>query len=233
MENNYFLHTKSLNTSSYEGFEHGMGKLIEIKFKCEPNDHIYKHNNIYNLDHYLTLCCQGNECSTAILQYIEQSASYEYDIDEDNVFEREFPIYNTGFMGIDFSSITDIEKERQITDESSFINCKTNYHKKLLKISSDIDACYCLQWLFPKYKFERSCIDDILHWKKYNQDFLESIIDLLFDIECNPFTGGKGKTEVLKYESGMASKRIDGEHRVTYTLKNGGITIHRCRNHYE
>lgn len=39
-------------------------------------------------------------------------------------------------MGIDFSSITGIEKERQVADESSSINSKINYHKKLLKTIS-------------------------------------------------------------------------------------------------
>ena len=41
MTNNYFLHTKSLEVRSFEDYKTGMSKLIEIKYKCTPDEYIY------------------------------------------------------------------------------------------------------------------------------------------------------------------------------------------------
>lgn len=43
MTNNYFLHTESLKAKSFEDYQTGMGKLIEIKFRCNQDEHILKH----------------------------------------------------------------------------------------------------------------------------------------------------------------------------------------------
>ena len=63
-------------------------------------------------------------------------------------------------------------------------------------------------------------------------DLWELILDLLLDVKVHPFTGGKGKTEVLTKQAGVASKRINDEHRLIYSLKDGKIKIYRCRGHY-
>nr|WP_302021421.1 hypothetical protein [Alistipes onderdonkii] len=92
------------------GIEHNEYEdRIEVKFKCKHDDHILKHENIYYHDHYISLCkSENNEAITAIMQYIEQCESYNFDITNDIVFEQEFPTYNVGFMGIDFPSIKNI-----------------------------------------------------------------------------------------------------------------------------
>ena len=113
MTNNYFLHTKSLEVRSFEDYKTGMSKLIEIKYKCTPDEYIYRHDNVYYQAHYTSLCgAENSEAITAIMQYIEQCKPYKVDITSDTVFEHEFPSYNVGFMGIDFSSIEDIKKEK-------------------------------------------------------------------------------------------------------------------------
>lgn len=233
MTNNYFLHTESLKAKSFEDYQTGMGKLIEIKFRCNQDEHILKHENIYYHDHYLSLCKSGNnEAITAIMQYIEQCESYKSDITNDIIFEQEFPTYNVGFMGIDFSSIEDIEKKRQIIDIDSYEGCKMHYHRKLLAKCDNNKVIYYLSCLFPDYKFEKDAIDDIIYWKNANLSFVADILDLLQDVKEHPFIGGKGKTEVLKNKEGVASKHINDEHRLQYSLKNGQINICRCRGHY-
>lgn len=233
MKNNYFLHTKSLESTSFDNFKIGMSKLIELKIDYDSYDYIHKNNNIYYIEHYLTLCSEGSEYTTAIFKYIEQSNTHPYDINNDDDFEKEFPLYNVGFLGINFSGINDIAIERQITNEDSLHNCKTYYLKKLIKFGSDNDIPKYLSFLFPSYEFEVTAIDDIVYWKNNNNCLIDHIIELLFDVKVNPFVGGIGKTEVLKHKSGMASKRINDEHRITYTLKDGCIQINRCRFHYK
>lgn len=233
MTNNYFLHTDSLKVNSFEDYKTGMSNLVKVKFNCNPNDNILKHKNVYSNEHYINLCMNCNsESVTAILQYIEQCKSHKIDIINDEIFEKEFPLCNVGFMGINFSSIKEIEVKRQIVDIESFENCRIHYHENLLKKCQNHEVDYHLNCLFPDYVFEAEAIDDIIYWKEYNSYFIDVILDLLPDIKEHPFMGGKGKTEVLKNEEGAASKRINDEHRLKYSLKKGKIMILRCRNHY-
>ena len=56
---------------------------------------------------------------------------------------------------------------------------------------------------------------------------------LLKDICKNPFSG-IGKPEPLKYKyKGFWSRRIDGEHRLIYQVKEDEILIAKCRFHYD
>ena len=49
------------------------------------------------------------------------------------------------------------------------------------------------------------------------------------DIPKHPFTGGKGKTEVLKYDSSKSSKRLTHADRLVYSYNATVITIYSCR----
>ena len=74
---------------------------------------------------------------------------------------------------------------------------------------------------------------DIEYWKKSNnlkiQTRIKSIID---SIKETPFSG-IGKPEPLKYGlKGSWSRRINLEHRITYTVENDAITILSLRYHY-
>ena len=62
--------------------------------------------------------------------------------------------------------------------------------------------------------------------------YTKRIHDLLTDIKEHPYRGGIGKTEVLKQQGGIASKRINDEHRLTYQIKNNMIIILTCKGHY-
>jgi toxin YoeB len=58
------------------------------------------------------------------------------------------------------------------------------------------------------------------------------IVELIKQIEREPFTG-IGKPEPLKHEfKGCWSRRIDDEHRIVYQVFDDKIRILACRYHY-
>jgi toxin YoeB len=62
---------------------------------------------------------------------------------------------------------------------------------------------------------------------------VQKINDLIKDISRNPFSG-LGKPEPLKYKyKGFWYRRIDGEHRLIYQVKEDSIFIAKCRFHYD
>lgn len=84
-----------------------------------------------------------------------------------------------------------------------------------------------------KYIFVDESWEDYLYWQKYSKKNLKRINDLLKDISRNPFKG-LGKPEPLKHKyKGLWSRRIDGEHRLIYQVKDEEIRIIKCRYHYD
>lgn len=84
-----------------------------------------------------------------------------------------------------------------------------------------------------KYIFVDESWEDYLYWQKYSKKNLKRINDLLKDISRNPFRG-LGKPEPLKHKyKGLWSRRIDGEHRLIYQVKDEEIRIIKCRFHYD
>ena len=71
-----------------------------------------------------------------------------------------------------------------------------------------------------KYIFVDESWDDYLYWQKTDKKILKKINSLIKDISRNPFEG-IGKPEPLKYKyQGYWSRRIDGEHRLIYKVKD-------------
>jgi len=84
-----------------------------------------------------------------------------------------------------------------------------------------------------KYIFVDESWEDYLYWQKTNKKYVKRINDLLKDISRAPFTG-IGKPESLKYKyKGFWSRRIDGEHRLIYAVRDDEILIAKCRFHYD
>jgi toxin YoeB len=69
--------------------------------------------------------------------------------------------------------------------------------------------------------------------KRPIKKILKKINSLSKDISRNPFSG-IGKPEPLKYKyQGYWSRRIDGEHRLIYQVREKQILIAKCRHHYD
>ncbi len=84
-----------------------------------------------------------------------------------------------------------------------------------------------------KYIFVDESWEDYLYWQKTNKKYVKRINALLKDIARMPFSG-LGKPEPLKYKyKGFWSRRIDGEHRLIYTVRDDEILIAKCRFHYD
>lgn len=84
-----------------------------------------------------------------------------------------------------------------------------------------------------KYIFVDESWEDYLYWQKNNKKLVKRINGLLRDISRNPYSG-IGKPEPLKYKyQGYWSRRIDGEHRLIYRVKEDEILIAKCRFHYD
>lgn len=76
--------------------------------------------------------------------------------------------------------------------------------------------------------FEHFCF-----WASEDKKVLIKILDLIKDIQRNPFSG-IGKPEPLRHAfKGLWARRITKEHRLIYRVNNEEIVIVSCRFHYE
>ncbi len=84
-----------------------------------------------------------------------------------------------------------------------------------------------------KYVFVDESWEDYLYWQKIDKKMLKRINLLIKDIARHPYEG-IGKPEPLKHNyRGYWSRRIDGEHRLIYQVKEDEIRIVKCRYHYD
>ena len=81
-------------------------------------------------------------------------------------------------------------------------------------------------------EFDQAAFDDLAWWIQRDRRKALRIMDIIQDIQRDPFVG-KGKPEPLKHElAGCWSRRIDQEHRVVYQVKEEKVRILACRYHY-
>ncbi len=75
--------------------------------------------------------------------------------------------------------------------------------------------------------------DEYCQWQQADKATLKRINALIKDARRDPFDG-IGKPEALKHElSGLWSRRINHEDRLTYYLKDEILVIVSCKGHYE
>ncbi len=81
--------------------------------------------------------------------------------------------------------------------------------------------------------FEAKAFDDFTNWSTQDKKIYRKIIQLIKDVQRNPFEG-LGKPEPLKHElQGYWSRRIDLEHRLVYTVTDDEVIIIACKYHYK
>ncbi|MEO8149403.1 MAG: Txe/YoeB family addiction module toxin [Bacteroidia bacterium] len=81
-------------------------------------------------------------------------------------------------------------------------------------------------------QFSQRAIEALNSYKSGNQKLVFKVLDLIEDIQKNPFTG-LGKPEALKGNySGYWSRRINNEHRLVYKVDDEKIVIYKCHGHY-
>jgi toxin YoeB len=73
---------------------------------------------------------------------------------------------------------------------------------------------------------------EVMELSKDNLKLVKKVLELINDINTNPFEG-IGKPEPLKGNySGMWSRRINDEHRLIYEVNENGILIVQAKGHY-
>jgi toxin YoeB len=81
-------------------------------------------------------------------------------------------------------------------------------------------------------EFDPAALEDLAYWVEHDRKKAMRVIDLVLEIQRDPF-GGKGRPEPLKLElAGCWSRRIDQEHRPVYEVAEQRIRILACRYHY-
>ena len=85
--------------------------------------------------------------------------------------------------------------------------------------------------------YEENCFlpqafNDYNDWIKLDKKIHAKIVELIKEIQRDPFVG-KGKPELLKHQlSGLWSRRITEEHRLIYKVLENEVVIISCRFHY-
>lgn len=83
-----------------------------------------------------------------------------------------------------------------------------------------------------KIAFLPQAFNDYNDWIKLDKKIHAKIVELIKEIQRNPFVG-KGKPEPLKHQlSGLWSRRITEEHRLVYKVLENEVVIISCRFHY-
>jgi toxin YoeB len=84
-----------------------------------------------------------------------------------------------------------------------------------------------------KVEFTQTVLNEMSRFKSGKQQLAFKILDLIEDIQKNPFTG-LGKPEALKGNfQGYWSRRINDEHRLVYKVSDTAIEIYKCFGHYD
>lgn len=99
-----------------------------------------------------------------------------------------------------------------------------------------IDSIELLQKYLGYKKFKTDFLDDfkaqLFEWKDTDIDTFKYLLLLMKDIELHPFTGGRGRTENLRNRGKEASKRININDRLSYSIENNIVTFIACKGHY-
>ena len=86
--------------------------------------------------------------------------------------------------------------------------------------------------LVRSLEFDISAFEDLAWWIQQDRSKALRIVNLIKDIQRDPFKG-IGKPEPLKHEfKGCWSRRIDQEHRLIYQVSENKIRILACKYHY-
>ena len=83
-----------------------------------------------------------------------------------------------------------------------------------------------------KIIFSPTALAELSLFKSGNQKLVFKIIELINDIQKNPFQGlGKPEPLVGNYR-GYWSRRVNDEHRLIYKVSDDSIEIFSCYGHY-
>ena len=235
---NFYLFEDALQVNSIPALELGINNLNSILVdRNADKDYFFCNPTIWECDTTQGIIYEMfggivNEELQRLIPFVFQSF-----ISQNNVYQNhtqldaDFPVDCNAFIGFEFAHTT-IPNDRKVFNPITY----NDFVSKCLKygtIANTNEMRENLLALFPSFIFEDRAVEETLDWKNKNQGLYDRLFDLFNDIPTNPFTGGIGETEVLKHMNGVASKRINQAHRVTYKLSGNETRILACNGHYD
>lgn len=229
---NYYLHTPAIINSVNPIDD--LSELMNIRQNMSNNDVLHCYYDIFESSIYEKLCDLGSQnglAVSAIFKFIGGCKSIDQIIDNENDCFQKRGHWPVGFLGFDFTNTT-VTASFQIVDVTSYRSVKKAYLQNPNYVGDEFIPSV-LKYLYEFYDFTEDAIEDVVFWKNHDYQIYERLFSLLDDIKLNPFIGGLGKTEVLRNQDGVSSKRLTDEDRITYKAEAHRFTIRRCREHYE
>lgn len=106
---------------------------------------------------------------------------------------------------------------------------------KYMSINVDSQEMLEKYLAYEKYtiSFGDYFLAQLFEWRNDDMELFKRTLLLMKDVQLHPFMGGMGKTENLRGHGKEASKRITGEHRLSYEIINNRVTFLACKGHYE
>jgi len=235
---NYYLFEPSLLVASIEALEEGINNLNSIFINRDvQRDFFLCNSTIWEFDtsqgriYEMFSGIVNSELQRVIPILFRSLATHDNYYTDLTQMDSNFPADCNAFAGFDFSQ-TQVTPDRTVSNHKSYLLFVSNC-LKYGTIINEIGMKENLSLLFPKFIFSERAISETLEWKKGDLKLYNRVLALLNDIPPNPFMGGIGETEVLKYKKGVASKRINSAHRVTYKIEQDIISILACNGHYD
>jgi Txe/YoeB family toxin of toxin-antitoxin system len=228
---NYYIHTPAINSANPIK---DISELMNIKQNMSDKDILHRYSDIYNspvFDKLYSLGESNGLAVNAILKFIGGCKSIDQIIENEKDCFQKRGHWPVGFLGFDFTT-TMVSADFQIFNVDTYKSTKKKYLQNPNYVSDDIIPIV-LKYLYSSYDFSNDAIADVVSLKHGDCQIYEKLFSLLDDISQNPFTGGLGKTEVLRKNDGVASKRLTQEDRIRYKAEAHRFTIFRCREHYE
>jgi toxin YoeB len=79
--------------------------------------------------------------------------------------------------------------------------------------------------------FQKEFREDLAYWVRTDRKTAARVLDLVEAVLRDPF-GGIGKPEPLKHLADTWSRRLTGEHRLVYVVRDSRIDFLQARYHY-
>jgi len=116
---NFFTLNEALDLQTYDLFLNCCRDLVAIDRM--PEDVFFKHDSIFNLDHYQQLYTNYNNQDEAVISiFIEQLKTSDVYLDTVAKIDAQFAGQDNGFLGGDFSK-TAIDLDRQIKNNEDYL----------------------------------------------------------------------------------------------------------------
>lgn len=235
---NFYLFEQALQVGSVNALEQGLNNLNDILvnrnqerdyFLCNPT--IWQCDTTQGFIYDLFGGIVSEELQRVIpfifSSFTEQAVVYT----SHTQLDANYPNDCNAFTGFEFNHTT-IQADRRVYNTITY-NTFVTACLKYGVINTTAEMLENLGILYPNLIFSARAVEESLDWKNSNRGLYDRLYDLLDDIPLNPFTGGIGETEVLRHMNGVASKRINQAHRVTYRLEGNTTTILACSGHYD